>query len=242
MWRTVVVCLLLGLLSNQQYICSDIIGSKKYISEKRQVIDFTRLVFELDGNVELQQASVVGIRIEADDNILPLIITEVVDSVLYIKMKSIGLFQSYKPGKPIVVSVNVSNLRDLVFAGEGRLTSRGVLQFDDLSISLAGLVHAELELNVQTLTAQIPGTGKYILKGSAKKQKIAVEGTGLFDGRNLIGNTATVVINGTGRVLMNVSEVLNVDITGSGAVSYMGSPKITQVIQGLGKVEALPKA
>lgn len=241
MWRTVFMSLCLGLCHQQGAGAADIVGSKKYITEKRQTADFTRLVFELNGNLELQQGPVAEIRLEGDDNILPLITTEVVDSVLYIKERSLGLFQNIKPGKPIVVALSVNNLTEVVFTGEGQLTSHGALQFDSLSLSLAGAARAELELNVQALKAQIPGTGEYILKGSAKAQKIILEGTGLFDGRNLLGDTATVSISGTGRALLNVSEDLHVVITGSGEVSYVGTPKITQVIQGLGKVEALPK-
>lgn len=232
----------LALLSCQQWAWGEAVNSSKTISEMRKTKEFTRLVFELNGNLELQQAAVAEIQIEADSHILPHIVTEVVDSVLYIKEKSIGLFQSLKPGKSITVSVNVNNLQSLIFAGEGQLTSKGALQFDNLNISLVGAVRAELELKVNSLVAHIPGFGEYILKGNAKKQVVVLEGTGLFDGRNLSGDTASVAISGTGRVLLNVSEALHIDITGSGEVSYMGSPKVSQTIHGLGKVESLSKA
>ncbi|NCO45874.1 MAG: hypothetical protein GW890_05430, partial [Vibrio sp.] len=56
------------------------------------------------------------------------------------------------------------------------------------------------------------------------------------DAKNLVSQTASIKISGSGEGILNASEELNIEINGSGNVQYLGSPSINQKISGSGSV------
>ena len=47
---------------------------------------------------------------------------------------------------------------------------------------------------------------------------------------------AVIGVSGAGKAIVNAANSLEVDISGAGAVEYLGDPKVKQSISGIGKV------
>ncbi len=94
-------------------------------------------------------------------------------------------------------------------------------------------------MKTDRLTTEVNGSGKFSIRGEARKQTIKISGSGNYEARNLISDVALVKISGSGKTELNVREELDVRISGSGNVLYRGNPKISQQISGSGKIRSL---
>ena len=45
-----------------------------------------------------------------------------------------------------------------------------------------------------------------------------------------------MAVSGAGRVVVRAEKTLDIDVSGAGVVEYIGNPKVTQDIRGVGRV------
>ena len=151
-------------------------------------------------------------EIEADDNILPLIRTEVRDGILFVTNT-----EEYRPSKPPALRISVPELNSVANHGAGNVT-------------IADANSADLKIQ-STGAASIAGSGK------AKAVKISSSGAGNIDTGKLTAETATVEATGAANVEVYASEQLDVHVSGVGSVTYSGNPKVVNKnISGIGSV------
>jgi len=189
-----------------------IAGSGNRKSEKRDLKSFNAI--ETSGFYEVkvtcQKAS--SFEIEADDNLLPLIKTEVLDGVLMVSND-----QDFHSAKSTVLRVSLPDLTRLANHGAGNVT---IMDADSNN----------LELN-STGAASINADGK------AKSIAITSAGAGSIDAGNLRAEKASVSLSGAGSVQVYATEQLDVTISGVGSVTYGGNPKtVNKSVSGIGSV------
>ncbi|WP_455389528.1 GIN domain-containing protein, partial [Petrachloros mirabilis] len=65
---------------------------------------------------------------------------------------------------------------------------------------------------------------------------VTLEGAGAYNSESLECNRATVTNNGAGAAIVRVSDELNATINGMGFIEYIGNPKVTRSVHGIGLV------
>ncbi|MFH1254522.1 MAG: head GIN domain-containing protein [bacterium] len=192
------------------WICSD-----KIISEIRNVGDFNKIDFKLVGSLEIVQGSNESVKIEADDNIIPIIETVVEDGVLKVRMIKWKCFRNVKKLK---VCVSVKNLCSIKNQGVGSIEIKK-LQTPSLTLILSGVGSLNVQdLETDSLDAQLTGVGSVnINSGMAKKQIISISGCGSFNGQNLVGTTGVVTVSGCGSAKVNIQDI-SYNKTGVGSI------------------------
>ena len=80
------------------------------------------------------------------------------------------------------------------------------------------------------------GAVKAEVAGRATEQRIAISGAGDYRAAGLASENARVAVSGAGKVLVNAAKTLKIAISGAGSVEYLGDPKVTQDISGVGRV------
>ena len=189
-----------------------VIGSGNSVTETRQLAEFDEIEFRVAGDFKVTIAEkATPLEIDADDNILPLITTEVVDGRLIVDSK-----QPFKTKHSPDFKVAVTSLNRLIVQGAGDATVRGLDNYK-----------FELEIN---------GSADVRLSGKSDELKIAVNGSGDVHAYELSARQTDISIAGSGDVRVSTSEALTVSITGSGDVKYIGNPKVTKAIVGSGDV------
>ena len=108
-----------------------------------------------------------------------------------------------------------------------------------VSVSGSGRFKSTDNINVSTFSAAISGSGNITVTGSGSNANIEISGSGTFSGNEFNINTATVRVNGSGRVIVNVSDDLTANISGSGEINYRGNPRINSNISGSGRIRKL---
>jgi hypothetical protein len=216
-----------------------ITGSGRLITETRNVSDFNSLLFAGIGDVTIVQGGSEGLKIEAEDNIMPKIITEVRGSQLYIGFVRENWQDIVRPTKGIKLTLSIKDLNSMEISGVGSLNADS-LQANDLSIKVDGAGGVTIhKLAATNLTTIMSGAGNIELSGKASALDATLSGVGNFACGDLQVQTADVKVTGAGGATVWASSHLDVNITGAGSVSYYGSPSIAKNIAGVGVVNEL---
>lgn len=191
---------------------SGIKGSGKRVTEKRQIGPFTSITAEGAFNVEVVCQKDASVEVEGDDNVLPLVTSEVKNNVLLLKNKD-----SYSTSEPVTFRITVPNIEALMANGAGKINITAVNN-DKLQLSLSGAP----VINVS---------------GSTKMIGIDTSGAAKIDTHNLRSTQAIVDSKGVSKVDLGVSDRLDVTVSGPSQVTYRGDPVVNKTIHGPGKVE-----
>ena len=211
-------------------------GSGDVITESREVSGFDGVSHTGIGRVIITQGDKESLTIEADDNLLEHITSEVKNGTLELGFTDNVRIDS---ASPITFNVGVKDLKELDSTGTGSIEI-GELSADNLSISTSGTGSISIgTLTATDLVANAEGTGNIKLAGNVETQEIMRVGTGDYDGSDLESKTAKVEAVGTGSVVIWVLDSLDVEITGTSEVSYYGSPNVTQNITATGSLTSL---
>jgi predicted small secreted protein len=211
-------------------------GSGRVVQETRSVSGFNQIELAISGDAYIQQGDSESLTIEGEDNILPLITTNVQGSRLVIGSKP---GTSFSNRRTLVFHIMVKDLRGLEISGSGNLNV-GQVQSDDmnLQISGSGVINFD-QLAAQSLTSNINGSGTIqVSGGSVDRQSIEIPGSGNFNADQLQSQAASVHLDGSGNASLWATGQLDVKVNGSGNVFYYGSPQVSSVINGSGSVQS----
>jgi hypothetical protein len=211
-------------------------GSGKVVSEERQVSGFDKVELNGSGELYIEQGDTEALTVEADDNLMEYITTEVRGDTLELNLKpNFNIMFSSK----IVYRLTVKDLHGVSIAGSGKVVSSS-LATDEFRISTAGSGKFEFDdLQADSLTASTGGSGEFLLKGKVDDVKVTISGSGKFNCPDLETASTDINITGSGEVTSWATEQLNIRISGSGSVRYYGSPEVNQSIAGSGSVRKL---
>jgi hypothetical protein len=226
------LCLILSVLFSGCIQPGCIQGSGNYTTENRTVDDFSSMSFSSAGEVYLSQGP-KHLRIEAEDNIIRGLMTEVGSGRLTIRHTAACI----NPQKPIKIYVSTPHIEGLDISGSGSITGLSPIESDALRIDISGSGDINLDVDCKDLSTTISGSGSAVLKGRATDNSVDISGSGAVHSYDLETNRSTVRISGSGTAEVRVHDELNTNISGSGSVSYKGHPVMTrQEISGSGSV------
>ncbi len=215
-------------------------GSGNVVSEDREVSGFTRVDLSGVGNLIITQGDHEGLRIEAEDNILTKLSTEVEDGVLRIGPKMPWrAFGRLWPRKDINLYLSVRELKEIHTSGSTRIQSDGALEAGALLVSTSGSSRVNLQARTQRLEARMSGSGNVTLSGIADSLRLKSSGSARFYARGLQAREVTVESSGSANVEVFATATLRVDMSGSGKVAYAGSPVVDFDASGSGKIVRL---
>ncbi len=215
-------------------------GSGNVVTETRQVSGFDSIQVDYPARVLISQGSTESLKIEAEDNVLPGLKTEVKGKELRIYYKSQD-GKHVNPTKIVVITITVKELSSLGFSSAGEATVDG-LKSDDLSVSLDGAGNVKLnDIKAGNLSVSLSGAGSTTASGTADDLSVNISGFGGFNGRDLQASTVSVNISGAGSATVSAEDTLDASISGAGSVSYYGSPDVSKQISGVGSVRQAGK-
>src|SRR5437870_559505 len=189
-----------------------IAGSGVRKTEKRELKSFNAIdtsgAYEI--NVSCQKPA--SFEIEADDNILPLIKTEVRDGTLFVSND-----QEFHSSKSTILRITLPEVNSVSSHGAG-----------DIKIA---------DANSNDLKIKSTGAANMEATGKAKSITISSTGAGNIDTSKLTAEKAKVDATGAANVDVYVSDQLDVTISGVSNVSYRGNPKVVnKSVSGIGSV------
>lgn len=182
----------------------------------------------------LKQGNTHSIEVEADENILPYIETEIDGDELKIHPKK---GYNINPTKPVTVWITLATLKEINASGQVDITTENSFKGASLETNFSGRVDAKMDVQYEKLEVALSGSGKLKLNGRADNTEVSISGSGEVDAPGMQSQNMELHISGSGNASVNVSKSLDVAISGSGNVKYKGNPgKVNQAVSGRGKV------
>jgi len=175
-------------------------GSGNVITQSRDHSDFHAVEVSNAIQVEITAQKDFAIEVQADDNIAPLVRTEVDGGVL-----KISCDKHYSSSTPVRVRVAAPNIDELEISGAS-------------NVSLAGIKNSDLNVEVS-------GASKLRVDGSTSDLKIEASGASKVDTSALASESCTVSTSGASNATVSAVVSLTADASGASHINYSGSPK-----------------
>jgi hypothetical protein len=188
-------------------------GSGRTAVETRSVDGFSEVSVGGGALLVLKQTGQESLRVEVDDNLLPLVETELRDGRL-----SLG----FKPGSGVTTArglrfeLTARELRAIAASGGARVEATGI--------------------DTPALRVDVSGGGQVRAAGQAAHQEVTASGGGQYDGAHLATRTARVDVSGGGWAVVDVADELDASASGGGWVEYGGNPRLSEETSGGGAV------
>lgn len=139
--------------------------------------------------------------------------------------------------------VSTPSVKKIIVSGIGNITGENTVTGDMVKIEINGSGSVNLKLDVKKIDAEVSGVGKITLAGFAEEAKFTIPGSGKVDASELKVKRCNAAISGMGKCIIDVTDELNADISGTGSVLYKTMPKVlNQNVSGLGKIKAVDTA
>lgn len=214
-------------------------GSGVVETETRQVSEFDSIVVQYPAKITIQQGESESVTIQADDNLLPQLKTEVRNGTLYFESSEKNWGERVSSTEPVVVTITVVELGRVQILTAGTMLIDS-LQTDSLEISVSGAGVVTLtDLDAGSLEFGLSGAGNVNAEGVVEILQLRISGLGSFNGGDLHSQDAEVRISGAGSATVWVEDELDANISGAGSIDYYGSPEVSKRISGVGSISKI---
>ena len=186
-------------------------GSGVRKTEKRELPAFNAIETSGAFEVEVNCQKPASFEVEADDNIVPLVQTEVRNGVLHVSTT-----KSYMSSGGIVLRITVPDLASVKSTGAGKFR-------------VSDVKNDKFEIHST-------GAATVVASGQSKSVMISSTGAGKIDAHDLRAKDADVSVTGAAGVDVYATDQLDVTVSGAGRVTYSGNPKVNKKTSGAGQV------
>jgi hypothetical protein len=193
--------------------CSATAGSGQLATQSRQVSGFTSVELAGVGELSIDQTGTESLTVSAEDNLLPLLTSEVEGDTLILGKKPNTRIVTTKP---ITYTLTMKDITGLAVSGSGTINAP--------------------KLTTAALRIEISGSGVITTAGNVDDQSLEISGSGRYLADGLTSKTTTAEISGSGTGNVVASNALDVKISGSGTLTYSGKPQVSQTVSGSGKL------
>ncbi|MEM7784357.1 MAG: head GIN domain-containing protein [Planctomycetota bacterium] len=189
-------------------------GSGTLQTEMRQVPDFDKIRILGVGTLDYSHSEELGLVVKTDDNLLPMISTEVEDGVLVIRP-----IDSISPTE-LTYEISSPTLNGVTLEGATKVNLDSIAS-DSLTINVSGASKIDAGGEVNQLIVDVSGASKAELERLSSK-------------------TAMLKLSGASKASVYASEAADIEVNGVGKVDVHGNPKNQkQSVSGLGSVDFL---
>ncbi len=199
----------------------------------RNIATFDEIESLGDFDVYISIADSTTLRVEAEENLLNYIITDVDNRKLVIEEKD---GYDLDNNEAMRIYVTTPSLDEVVLVGSG------LIQCDSLSgefFQAVLLGSGKIEFNnliVTNVEAEITGLGDIELEGEGRVTDYEIDGGGDIRAINFVHEESESKIIGDGNIYVHATEHLRARIVGSGNIYYEGDPDVDESVTGTGDV------
>jgi hypothetical protein len=175
-------------------------GSGNVSTEHRGVAGFNSVEVSGVFQVEIVSGKEYSVEVQADDNVLPLIETNVSGSTLHIDLR-----EKASPSSTMIVRITAPSIERVDTTGAANVTASGISN--------------------DSFTINTTGASKVNLGGETAKLDIKVTGASVIDAEQLNAVAANIKASGASKINVSVSGELHTDASGASRIVYSGDPK-----------------
>jgi len=178
-----------------------------------------------------------GVKIEAEENLLPYIETYVEGSTLHVQTKDDYWL---RPGRKVKIYVSSPDFESIQSYGSGDITGESkITNSSKLELGVNGSANIKMDVDAPEINTETNGSGDIFLRGETKSFEGEIHGSGNIKAIDLRSNDARIEIYGSGNADVFVDGKLDVHVAGSGDVNYRGNAQVSSSMAGSGRVKKI---
>ncbi|MBN1298338.1 MAG: DUF2807 domain-containing protein [Actinobacteria bacterium] len=232
----IIVLLLSAMISVSCIKITGLKGSGNIESQDRSVSGFDSVSVSSGISLYIEQSGTESLLIEAEDNVLSRIITEVKNEELIIRYKPwIFSFGGINVTEPVKVYLGVKNIESIKVSSGSSFYSSSI-SAESIDISLSSGSNGEATIDVKELKASISSGSKLIINGKAQNQDISLSSGVAYKAYGLKSDNARLDASSGSVAEINVSKSLDVNVSSGAEVNYKGTPQVISDISSGGSL------
>ena len=216
--------------------CEKVVGEGPLVTQTRAVGNFSGVSSEMSGKVNFTIGPEYKVEITAQQNILDVLNTNVVNGVLHIDFKDNVRVKAHED---LLINITAPYADYFRLSGSGNMNVQGDIAANNLKVTLSGSgdIAVQNAAIADKVDIDISGSGNIsIANGSAINEDVEISGSGKVEIPGIDAQNAVTHTSGSGDVKLAVTKNLDAHISGSGSVYYHGNPIISTHISGSGRV------
>jgi hypothetical protein len=224
--RLLGVTLMLGLSLTVLTSCYGFDGIKGNGNVKKQ----ERSVDSFDGidvggafKVYLKQGSSQKVVVEADENLLDVISTEVRGSMLKIKTT-----EDIRDSEALNIYITFTDLKKLDVSGACDLETEDKIKIGDLEMDCSGASDVMLKMSAGEIDLDCSGASQMDLYGTAEYIKLNISGASNLDASDLEVKVLDADVSGASKAKVFVTGELMADVSGAASLKYHGDAVVKE--------------
>lgn len=221
-----------------QLLASDYVGCLKgngqVTTASREIKKFSKIKVKGAFEVIIIKSNKHNIKIEADENLITNISTEVKDGELIIKND-----QAICGAKELKLTISTTDLNSIDCSGASIVQVNDIFTSEKFEIKSSGASEILASIDTKLLISKYSGASSIILKGKADTHAIESTGASSLKATELTVNQCAIDSRGASDLKINVNKELSVTSSGASDIKYMGDPKISKSIKGASNITKL---
>ena len=212
-------------------------GNGNVVKQDRPVEPFSAI--EVGGvlSVHLEQGDTEALSVEADENLLDLIETEVRGNTLVVGLKK-GI--ELKKAEQKDVYITLRQISQLEIGGVVHVESTTPITAEDFDLEVGGVSSTSLELRCDRLQVEADMVGSLELRGEVGEATIRNGGVGTLQAFDLQVDKLTIKNSGVGSAEVQARNEISISSSGIGSVRYKGDAVVKELsTSGIGKVKKI---
>jgi len=191
-------------------------------TESRQVSDFTGIDASYCFDITVNKGNSESLAIEADDEVMPYVRSEVKNGVLRLYLDKNDL-QNTGNLKAVITMKNLDNVS---LSGACKLTANNLFTPDNFKADCSGISSITVNVKTDQLNVELSGASVVNLTGSANDLKMNASGISVIKAENLTVKNADVRVSEMCKATVNVTNHLKAEASGGASITYKGSPSV----------------
>ena len=203
------------------------------VKQERTVSDFNALEVGGAFEVYLAQGDNISLTVEAGENIIDKIITEVRGNTLKIRLEP----GCCKNGGKMAIYLTFKELIRMNISSACELRIEGTLKLGELEMELSGASDIDLTMELEKLDLDLSGASEIVFAGSCDHVYMDASGASELKALDFKVGSMYIDASGASECRVYVTDELQVDASGATSVRYKGSPKVSSDQSGASSIK-----
>ncbi len=213
--------------------CRFTTGSGNIISETRTVSNFDGIIVGGSFDVEVKIGPVASVMVEADDNIIKHIETDVSGNTLKIRLESNNGFSNAH----MKVYVTTPSLTNIKASASADVEVKDILTGSSkLTLKASSSASIRAEVDAPDIETDASSSATITLSGKTKNHDTQASSSANIRAFELLSENTTAKVSSSADIDVHASVKLDAKASSSGSIDYKGAAAVTQSTSSSGSV------
>lgn len=195
-------------------------GNGNVQKQDREIGSFSAIAVSSGLDVYIVQGDKESLRVEADENLMEYIITEVKGDKLICKVDG-----SIRRSSRLAVYITLVDVNEIHVSSGADLETQSLLHLEKCDISVSSGADAKIEIIAGELSCSVSSGADAVLKGKADFFSGSASSGSDLRAKELIARKCRAKASSGGDVSVYASESIEANASSGGDVSYYGNPE-----------------